>query len=205
MINLNVIPVMAGRPYVTDDAGTVGLGLFELETTPNYWKDRVDFGLCFKHGLTDRMEIGVAMGHCTLPKEERGIQNAELGFKFALIPDLFAASFTGVFGDPGYAFNFILGKAYKNFTVNANLGGSMVAKTEDADLTYGLSGIFTYGRFETGAEIGGTQEELNWWQIGAKIFVTDWCSIDAGIGGDFEKEVSMNATTGLWFAFPFVK
>jgi hypothetical protein len=92
------IPAMAARPYVTDDAGTVGLGLFELETASNCWKDRVEFGLCFKHGITDRMEIGVAMGHCASPKDERAIQDAELGFKFALIPDLFAASFTGVSG-----------------------------------------------------------------------------------------------------------
>lgn len=33
-------PVMAARPFATDDAGTVEAGKFELETTCNYWEKK---------------------------------------------------------------------------------------------------------------------------------------------------------------------
>jgi hypothetical protein len=205
VIQFSSTRVMAARPFVTDDPGTVELGRFELEVAPDYWKDKSTIELCFKHGLTERMEIGIVMGRCALPRNERGYQDAELGFKFALIPDLLAASFTGMFNNPEYGFALILGKTSGIFTVNANLGCAMTSGTDDAEVMYGLSGIATFGRFETGVEIDGARESLNWWQIGAKCFVTDWCSIDAGIGGDFKDDVTMNATTGLWFAFPSSK
>lgn len=61
------------------------------------------------------------------------------------------------------------------------------------------------GKIETGAELGGTQEGFNWWQVGVKFFFKEWCSIDAGVGGDFEKKMNVTVTTGLWFAFPVSK
>ena len=192
----------AARPYHTDDPGTTELGKFELEVAADYWQNSVSPGLVFKHGITDKMELDIPIGYTFLPSDERAVTPFLLYAKFALIPDLFAVTFTSAFADNAYAVNGIIGKAFGNFNTNLNLGGSMVGNTNDADLTYGVSETYTIGKIETGAEIGGTQEGFDWWQLGAKFFFKEWCSIDAGIGGDFEKKMNMNVTTGLVFAFP---
>jgi hypothetical protein len=192
----------AARPYHTDDAGTTELGKFEVETAVDYGQHSFAPGLVFKRGLTERMELDIPVGYVLRPEDERGIAHLQLYAKFALIPDLFAVTFTSAFAEPDYAVNGIIGKAFGDFNTNLNLGGSMVGNTNDADMTYGISETYTTGKIETGAEIGGTQEGLDWWQIGIKFFFKKWCSIDAGIGGDFEKKMNMNVTTGLVFAFP---
>jgi hypothetical protein len=192
----------AARPYHTDDAGTTELGKFEVETAADYWRHSFAPGLVFKHGLTERMELDIPVGYVLHPEDERGYAPLQLYAKFALIPDLLAVTFTSAFAESDYAVNGIIRKAFGNFNTNLNLGGSMVGNTNDADLTYGVSETFFIGKIETGAEIGGTQEGLDWWQVGAKFFFKKWCSIDAGIGGDFEKKIHINVTTGLVFAFP---
>jgi hypothetical protein len=199
------IPCGAHRPFATDDAGTVAQGTFELETAADYWNEEAAFGMCFKHGLTERMDIGVELGRCMLPEDERGFDGAALGLKFALIPDLFSASFSGQFGDPGYGASLIVSKAIGIFCVHGNLGGSVDVSADDADMTYGLAGVFEVRRAKTGAEIGGTHEGLDWWQAGIQFSLTDWMAIDAGVGGNFEHDIDMAATTGLWFTFPLNK
>jgi hypothetical protein len=195
-------PVFAARPYHTDDPGTTELGKFEAELCVDYWKSAETPGFVFKHSLTDRMEIDLPINYHILPGRERGVSPLQIYLKFALVPDCFAATVTGSLGDPSYAANLIYGRTIGFFTITGNLGSSMVGNTNDIDMTFGSSGTFTFGRFETGVEITGTQEGLDWWQMGTRFFCTEWFSLDAGIGGDFEKNMGMNMTTGLWFAFP---
>jgi hypothetical protein len=198
--------LFAARPYHTDDPGTTEQGKFELETAVDYWNNSALPGIVFKHGITEKMELDIPLGYVVSPADEKGVSPLALYAKFAIIPDMFAITFTGAFSERFYAVNGIFSKVFGNFRINANLGGTMVADSNDADLTYNLSGTYTFfEKLETGAELCGTLEELNWWQIGAKYFFTDWFSLDAGIGGDFEKKINMNATTGLWFAFPIKK
>jgi hypothetical protein len=195
-------PLYAARPYHTDDPGTTEQGKFEAELCVDFWKNIQTPGFVFKHGITERMELDIPLNYHVLPDRERGTSPAQIYLKFALIPDRFAATFTSTFGDPAFAINTIYAKTIRVVTLTANLGGSMVGNTNDVDLTYGASAVFTINRFETGAEFTGTQEELDWWGAGIRFFCTDWLSIDAGIGGNFERNMTMNITTGLCFAFP---
>ena len=201
----SMCPLFAARPYHTDDPGTTEQGKFELETAVDYWNNSASPAIVFKHGLTDRMELDLPIVYVVSPEDERGITPPEFYAKFAIIPDMFAVTFTGTLGEKSYAINGIVSKAFGIFRITGNLGGTMVGISNNADPIYGASGIFTFNKFETGAELCGTQEGFNWWQIGAKYFFTDWFSLDAGVGGDFEKKINMNAATGLWFAFPIKK
>jgi hypothetical protein len=54
---------LAARPFETDDAGTVAPGTFESEFGSESWKDDAAFGIGLKHGLTERMDLGVSMGY----------------------------------------------------------------------------------------------------------------------------------------------
>jgi hypothetical protein len=192
----------AARPFAADDAGLVAPGTFEIETAGDYWHNAAAFGIGLKHGLTERMDIGLGLGGCILPEHDHGFDAACLGLKFALLPDVLAATFNGVFGDPVYDVNFIYSTTLKNLALNTNVGGVFVATSADADLTYGLASVYSFNSWEVGAEIGGTQHALSWWQIGARFALADWWALDAGLGGNFKDGVQLNATTGLWFAFP---
>jgi hypothetical protein len=195
-------PAFAARPFVTDDSGTVEAGTFELETAWDYWKARAAASLSFKHGVTERMDIGVGIGYVSAPQEERAFDTADLGLKFALIPDLFSASFSAGFASQTYSLNAILSKSFGPLTCDANLGYEAITDTDDAELTFGLAGVYNHGRLGVGVEIGGTHEGLSWWQVGARFQIREWLQIDAGLGGDSATDPDLTATTGLWFGFP---
>jgi hypothetical protein len=205
MVQVGFSPVMAARPFATDDAGTVTQGTFELETGCDFWKDAAAAGIGLKHGVTDRMDVGIGFGYKPLPDAERGFEGAEIGLKFGLIPDLFALSASGSFGDKAYGINGILSKGFGPVGCDLNLGMTATADTNDADLTYGLCCHFDGEKFCAGAEIGGTHEGLDLWQAGCNFCLCDWCTVDAGINGNFEKEMTLSATAGLTFAFPVIK
>jgi hypothetical protein len=180
-----VAPVNAARPFATDDAGTVTQGLFEVETGCDFWKESVTAGIGLKHGVTDRMDIGIGYGYKTLPDSERGFEGAEIGLKFGLIPDLLALSANGSLGDKCYGVNGILSKGLGSLSLDFNLGMTATADTNDADLTYGLCCHYDGERFGVGTEIGGTHESLSFWQVGFNCMMCNWLTFDAGINGDF--------------------
>ena len=195
-------PAFAARPFLTDDAGTVEAGKFELETACDSWKARADANMCFKHGLTERMDLGVGIGYVPLPNEERGFTGADLGLKFVLVPDLLAASFGAGFASQAYSINGILSKSFGPISCDVSLGYEAIAETTNADLTHGICAVYNCGKLGIGAEVGGTHEELNWWQVGARCQIHEWIQIDAGLGGNYGRRPDLTATTGVWITFP---
>ncbi len=194
--------VFAFRPFITDDAGTVLPSTFELEASADYWHDKAAFGLGLKHGVTERMDIGVAFGRCMLPEDESGYDPAELSLKFNFITDRLSASFSGSFGDPCYSALLIYSQPIALFSLHANLGYSAVGALDEGLLTYALAVVAQIDRFSFGPEFGGTHHSVDWWQVGTQITITDWCAADVALGGNFTTESELNAATGLFFAFP---
>ena len=192
----------AFRPFITDDAGTVVPSTFELETSADYWHDKAAFGLCLKHGVTQRMDIGVSFGKCMLPEDASGYDPAELSIKFNFIPDRLSASFGGSFGDPCYSALLIYSQPIALFSLHANLGYSAIGADKEGFLTYALAWIAEIGRCAFGPEFGGTHESVDWWQAGCQVGITDWCAVDVALGGNFKRDIDWNAATGLFFAFP---
>jgi hypothetical protein len=202
LLFLATFTVSGFRPFITDDAGTVEQGGFELETAADYWHDAAVFGLCFKHGITERMDLGVAFGRCVLPEDESGYDPAELLLKFALIPDQLSASFSGSFSDPCYTGQLVFSQPVSMVTVHVNAGYSAVGAEDNGFAVFGLAGTVDVGQVCLGAELGGTHKSLDWWQAGGRYTFTDFFALDAAIGGDFENDISLTATTGIFYAFP---
>lgn len=194
--------VFAFRPFITDDAGTVTPTTFELESSADYWKDAASFGLSLKHGVTERMDLGVSFGRCVLPEHESGYDPAELSVKFNFLPDRFSASFSGSFGDPCYGALLIYSQPIGWFSMHANLGYSAVGTINDGRLQYAFAVIAEKGRFAFGPEFGSTNTSVDWWQVGVRVSITDWCAVDAALGGNFTSADDFNAASGLFFAFP---
>jgi hypothetical protein len=193
------LSLFAARPFITDDAGTVAQSGFELEFASDYWKD---FGLhvaTIKHGITDRMDLGVAFGYMTAPVEKKAAQPMELSIKYNFLPEHFSFSATGVFSSATYAINAIYSHDLKMISGHANLGIEVTGESSDVTLTYGLAAVFNVGIAAIGAELGGADKELSWWQVGAQLNILDWLAIDSGLGGGFSKDVNLYVTSGLCF------
>lgn len=200
LVNMPVL-LFAARPFITDDAGTVEQSGFELECASDYWKNLALFGATLKHGLTDRMDLGVAFGYMAAPLEMKAAQPLELSLKYNFIPEHFSVSATGVFGSATYAINTIYSHYFEVLSGHANLGFEATGESRNLALTYGLVAIIKVGIAAIGAELGGVDKELNWWQIGAQLNLRDWLGFDSGLGGEFKKGMQLYVTSGLWLFF----
>jgi hypothetical protein len=190
------------RPFATDDAGTVELGVHELECGIDFWSEDAVFGLGFKHGLTERMDLGVGVSYVIAPEESNGFEIAELGVKFALIPDVFSASLTGSFGDAAYTLNGIITQGVGPLEVDGNFGYEATGISgEEGTIIYALAVIFNAESFAFGVEGAGDEDGLQSWLVGGRYSLLDGLALDAGIAGGFEEDADMNATAGVHYEF----
>jgi hypothetical protein len=130
-------PLLAARPLATDDAGTVEPGKIEIEMGLDHFQHRPD-GVCqspgfqLKHGLTARMDLGVAFFHETDKDAEGntvgwGTTPLSVGIKGALLrehrslPDLsLSAGFET--GSSGWSLNGIASKEISGLGLHLNTG-----------------------------------------------------------------------------------
>lgn len=190
------------RPFTTDDAGTVEMGIHELEFGCDFWSEYGTFGLGFKHGLTERMDLGISFGYIVAPEENVGFVSAELGVKFAFIPDVLSASFTGSFGDAAYTVNAIITQGLGPLEIDGNFGYEAIGITgEDGTIIYALALIFNTGPYAFGVEGAGDKDGLQSWLIGGRYTFFNGFAADAGISGGFEEDADMIATLGLHYEF----
>jgi hypothetical protein len=194
--------LFAARPFGTDDAGTVEPAMHELEVGCDSWEDYAALGLGFKHGLTERMDIGLGFEYGILPEDEEGFGGAEMALKFALIPDLFSASFTGGLGDNTYTLNGILTRTFDLAEVDLNFGyeASGIQGVEGI-LIYALAGIFIKDPFAFGVEIAGNEDDIESWLVGGRYSAFEGFAFDGGFSGTFEEDMEPVATIGIHFEF----
>lgn len=136
-IVLTAAPIFAARPLDTDDAGTVETGKSETEISFDYSHNRPGGGchspgIVLKHGLTDRMDLGLGFSHFTDKDADGnsvawGMSPLKVGFKLGLLrerPTLPDISVSAGFekGNNGYGLNLILSREYGNLGLHYNLG-----------------------------------------------------------------------------------
>ncbi len=187
--------IFAARPFGTDDAGTVKSGGYELEAGYDLWEEDGFIGLGFKHGITERMDIGIALGFNLISEPKHSFVPAELGLKYALVPDMVAASFTAEIGSSSYTLNSILTRSFGPVEFDANLG----YVTGDSSITYAGALIYNLNNLSFGGELLGDKETQNW-LIGGRYAIKEGLMIDAGFTSDFDFK-EKTATVGLHFEF----
>jgi hypothetical protein len=190
------------RPFATDDAGTVEQGIHELEFGCDFWSKEAALGLGFKHGLTERMDLGVGLAYIIEPEEDNGFEGAELGVKFALIPDVLAASLAGGFGDAAYTINGIFTQTIGPLEIDGNFGYEATGITgEEGTIIYALAVILDAGAYAFGVEGMGNKDGLQAWLVGGRYTLVDGFAADIGVSGGFEEDVTMTATAGIHYEF----
>jgi hypothetical protein len=192
----------AARPFQTDDAGTVAQGTTELEAGAQYWSDFGDFSAGLKHGLTQRLDLGIYAGWASLPHAAREFKAANLGLKLALVPSYVSASFANELGSSDYTITGILSLPLGDFSLNANIGAEFIAKTGNHEPAWGVQPQWNAPFGTVGAELRGDDGGPDWWQVGTQLKLRPWLAVDAGIGTSLQGTPKWTATTGAWIALP---
>jgi len=196
-----VIDSEGARPLSTDDAGTVSAGDYELELGYDFGQDEGAFGLGFKHGLTQKMDIGVGFGYTVASEPKNRLTATELCLKYALIPDLLSASITNELGTSGYDINTILTKVFESIEVDANFGYSATGDTTAGAMFYALAMIAGFEKFDIGAETSGDKDGLQNWLVGGRYKLRKGLNLDIGIFGGFKADNAIITTAGLHYEF----
>jgi hypothetical protein len=194
--------LFAARPFNTDDAGIVAPSGFELELGTDMWQDDALFGMSIKYGLTNRIDVGVNLGYTMLPDSVDGFENTEIGFKFAILPNLISTSFTAILGDLDYVLYGIVTRAFGPLEVDMNLGFVTTGLGGiDGDVMYGLAAIYTIDKFALGVEAAGDQDAVQTWLAGVRYGIFPSLSIDGGIIGGFWEKGDILITAGMHYEF----
>jgi len=218
--------IYGARPLSVDDAGTVDLGIYETEVGIGYEQDKqengeYEFSLTIKHGLTERMDLGVSLPYVIVsPKDgngERGMGDAELTTKFNLMKEGnrtpgFSVTF-GIIMDTGeenkgigsgeidYDFNSILSKELQFITLHGNLGYTVKAKICSFGIALEYPADEDLNLF---AELSGENKSDSPLEglIGANFSARENLTLDFGIGAGLNDNSSrLNLTGGLTFSF----
>lgn len=215
--------VQAARPLFTDDAGTVEKGKSETEISFDYCRNRQE-GSCqtpaffIKHGLTDRMDMGLGFSHSTDKDIDGntvgwGMSPLEVGFKLALLreksnmPEIsVSAGFET--GMKEYGINLIFsresGKIGLHYNLGYNSSGEAMAKG-----SIGASLALEYTVIEKFRMCGELNSEMsddlsgvlgNSGLLGGSISLgpVDW---DSGLRMHDQRGPKITFTTGLTAGF----
>lgn len=189
------------RPFATDDAGVVESAGYELEMGYDFGQDEGELGIGFKHGLTQKMDIGVGFGYTVVSEPNNRPTTAELCLKYLLIPNLLAASITNELGAAGYDINTILMKVFEPIELNANFGYSATGDTAAGAIFYALAMIAGFEKFDFGAESSGDKDGLQNWLVGGRYKLLEGLNLDIGVSGGLKTDRAIIGTAGLHYEF----
>lgn len=189
--------LQAGRPFLTDDHGTVEKGGVELELGNELLPGRSSFSssLTLKHGLTPRMEIDLGMGY-----DWHGTSPLNLLFKLHLLKAgtfHITASLAHDLDGAGNRYTLILARSSGRLALNVNVAGI----DNFARYAFGISPVLALNdTFRIGLDLHGegtSVPEMLLLGFGAAWNLTGSLSVDAGLFLDMRDGGSPLVTFGM--------
>ncbi|MEI8218397.1 MAG: hypothetical protein WCG51_05055, partial [Elusimicrobiota bacterium] len=171
--------VYGAYPLATDDAGIVKTNFYELEAGyDNCRGENVllnqSCGISFKHGLTEKMDIGLSVPVQIDPVKEDRLGESALTLKFSLIREMLAFSFSNAFGEKDYFINAIFTKEFSSVIVNVNAGYlSTGDETVKGTGTHSVSLEIPIKRYEVVGEVQGQEGGIGNCLLGLRYRITD--------------------------------
>jgi hypothetical protein len=198
--------LFAAYPLATDDAGTVTQNGYEFEACYDNCKDENELmnrscGISFKHGVTDRMDIGISFPMQVDPAANGQTGEATLGFKFALIKDMVAVTFSNELGEKDYFMNAVFSREFSFVKYNINAGYASAGDTTVAGRrTGGFSAEFPIRSFDVIGEVQSREGGAGSGLAGLRYHASEHLFIAAGVSKSF-KTVENRVTGGFHFEF----
>lgn len=196
----------AAYPLSTDDAGTVQKNSYELEASYDTYKDEAasrsqNLGISFKHGITDRFDIGFSFPCRLHPGVVERVGEASLGLKFSLVKDLLAFSVTNELGEKEYFLNGIFSKELGAFKTHINAGYlSTGEEDKKGKASYGLAAEYPLQKYEVVAELKGEEGGTGFFLLGLRYRLRESLFISAGAARALKAE-RYRFTGGFHFGF----
>ncbi|OGS11201.1 MAG: hypothetical protein A2234_07755 [Elusimicrobia bacterium RIFOXYA2_FULL_58_8] len=184
----------AAYPLVTDDAGTVQLNSYELEASYDTFKDETDarpenLGVSFKHGITDRFDIGFSLPCRLHPGVVERVGAASLGLKFSLVKDLLAFSVINELGKKEYFLNGILSKEFGPLKTHLNAGYLSTGEDNRKGLaSCGLAAEYPLKNHEAVAELKSEEGGTGFFLLGLRYGLKEAFFISAGAARSLEAD-----------------
>ncbi|MBN2037620.1 MAG: hypothetical protein JW768_12840 [Chitinispirillaceae bacterium] len=203
------------RPLATDDAQTVDPGAFELEFGYDFSHTINDsqnhsMGISLKHGLSERLDMGIAFPYEIEPK--RGFGSAEMAIKYSFVKEkkripAMSSTFSFDLGSSGYTINGIATKTFDVVCIYINVGYTATGQTEKkGTVIYGTAiEFFLIERLAAVTELVGESvddsmalEAL----FGLKFYVIEAFALDlAAAKGFLDTEANWQTVVGMTFVF----
>ena len=185
--------LFAAHPLTTDDAGIVNLGGYEMEI--GYENGKLEDGLrnhsggfSLKHGITEKMDIGVSFPYQFMPKNSEPFGNASLGLKFLLIKDLFAFSVANDLGASQYFVNGIVTKEILPVTAHLNFGYQSSGDENIAGETiYSAAIEYPFSGMDVVGEIVGERAGVENWLAGVRYKLGEKTTFNVAYADKFKE------------------
>ncbi|HCJ66613.1 MAG TPA: hypothetical protein DHV62_04625 [Elusimicrobia bacterium] len=196
--------LLAAHPLTTDDLGTVDIGKYELEVGyDNCNGEDVlrnhSCGLSLKHGVTEKMDIGVSFPYQIKPKPAERFGTATVGFKFLLIRDIFAFSVNNELGSKEYFINGIFSRKISPLVFHFNFGYE-ASGDEDVKgkIIYSSAVEYQLAKIDLVGEVIGEKIGLQSWLLGVRYKLVNIYSLNFAYGSGFrnsEEKISFGFHT----------
>lgn len=199
-------PSFAAYPLATDDAGTVARNTCELEASYDSFKDGENLanqfgGVSFKHGLTEKMDVGLSVPYQVHPAAAERVGAASLALKFSLVKDVLAFSVANELGEKEYFLNAVYSKELAVVKLSLNAGYlSTGDETKKGRGAYGLAAEYPMGKYEAAAELQGTEGGAGSMLVGLRYWLKDTLFVSSGVARALEAD-RYRVTAGFHLEF----
>jgi hypothetical protein len=185
--------LFASLPLTTDDAGTVEHSKYELEVCYDRCKIQSDisehsFGLSFKHGLTEKMDLGICFPFLIEPKPKESFGPMSIGLKFSLIEELLAFSLSNQLGSSEYFLNGIFSYQVSPVMLHLNLGYRATGIEDvEGSISYGFALEYPVKKFDIVCESLGDKDDFQDYSIGLRYNLKDGVAISTAYSNGFNE------------------
>jgi hypothetical protein len=184
----------AARPFTTEDAGTAGSRVTELEAALDMTHESACSGFALSRGLNGRLDVGLAF---CLEHRDGGsaYDGAEASFKLALWPEHVALAGVATLNAPGRGLALAWSQGLGALQLDASLG-SFLELGGNAHGEWGLALSGAKGSIGMGAELHGLQDEAATWLVGLTAPMGA-LALDVGLGGGFHPGRDLTVVAGM--------
>jgi hypothetical protein len=191
MLFLPIVVAFAAHPLTTDDIGTVDVGKYELEAGYDNCKGEDvlrnhSCGISLKHGITEKMDIGISLPYQIEPKPEEPFGTTTLGFKFLLVKDILALTVNNELGSPEYFLNGIFSREIQPVTVHTNIGYAVSGdENTEGEIIYSSAFEYPLEKIDLVGEVVAEKIGLQNWLVGLRYKLGEVTSLNCAYGNGF--------------------
>ena len=184
--------LFAAHPLATDDIGTVDVGKYELEVSYDNCKEETESrnhscSLSLKHGLTEKMDIGISFPYQIEPKSAEPFGNIAVGVKFLLLKDIFALTANNELGSSEYFINGIFTQEINPITVHANIGYTISSdKNKEGEISYCSAFEYSFPKIDLVGEVLGDKVGFQNYLLGVRYKISEGIFVDCAYGNGFK-------------------